>query len=378
MTKPRILHFLWNGEVGGLARAVYQLVRYEVVRDEAVVAVAFGQREGLYAEAISSLGCQVVDLRMRSGSDLPRALQAVGQLREFDIHHFHVMEPSEIFASTRCEGVTRVYTERGGFDNAGVPLRKKARRAMGGMLIRKHFHAVSGNTSYAALVAVERYGLQRLPREVTYNGIDFGLLAPQLGRSDIRRQLGIDSTALVVGSSGTFKSWKRFDYVVGLLATRPDLHVVLVGGGDLRATFERQAHLLHAEDRLHITGLVDSVADYLAAADIFVLASSTTESFGNSVVEAMALGIPSIVFSDSPGICEHVKTGTTGYVVSDREELASVVAYLADNTAVRSSVGQAGATHVRSKYTLEHMHDAYHRLYTMALENRAIDRRLEA
>jgi glycosyltransferase involved in cell wall biosynthesis len=105
----------------------------------------------------------------------------------------------------------------------------------------------------------------------------------------------------------------------------------------------------------------------LPAMDIFVLASDGSESFGNSLVEAMDLGIPSVVFSDSPGICEHIQHEVTGFIVEDQGGLVSVIERLGADPGLRSRVGQAGAEFVRSRYTLEHMHEAYRALYEAAL-----------
>jgi glycosyltransferase involved in cell wall biosynthesis len=370
VTRHCVLHFLWTGNIGGAERAVYQVVREQLERGEWEVGVAFGRAEGPYAEAIKSLGCKVLDLRMRSAVDLPRALQAVGQLREFDIHHFHVMEPTLIFASSRCDGVARIYTERGGLDTDRIPKMKMMRRWLGGILLRKYINAVAGNTAYASRVVVERYRPRRIPTHVTYNGIDFSLLTLSRDRTEVRRRLGAGPETLVVGSSGTLKAWKRFERVVELLGVLPDAHVLLVGDGALRGALEERARALEAGDRLHITGLIDSVADYVAAMDVFVLASAATESFGNSVVEAMALGVPSIVFSDSPGVCEHIQDSVTGFIVENQEALVSVVERIAADSALRSRVGLAGARHVRSAYTFDRMHDAYQALYEAALNAR--------
>ena len=210
---------------------------------------------------------------------------------------------------------------------------------------------------------------------VTYNGIDFSLLAPQRNRVDVRRELNANPESIVVGSSGTFKSWKRFDRVVDLLEAGPRPQVVLVGDGALRSALEARAKALGASDRLHITGLVQNVADYLQAMDVFVLPSTADESFGNSVVEAMSLGIPSVVFSDSPGICEHIDHGLTGFVVDNQIDLLSVVEALAADAGLRSRVGLAGARHVRSAYTLENMRRTYRTLYDLAVAAHDPERR---
>jgi glycosyltransferase involved in cell wall biosynthesis len=334
------------------------------------VGVVFGRGDGPYADAIRSLGCEVFDLRMSGTGDLPRALRGVDHLRGFDIHHFHALEPCLMLASLRCNEAARVFTQRHGIYEPSEPLRKKARRALGGTILRRHFHAIAGNTQHAARYAVEFYRLQALPGYVTYNGIDFSLLTPMRSRMEVRRELGIGQNAFVVGSSGTFKGWKRFERLVALLGASPDLQVVLVGDGPRRDAFASEALSLKAGNRLHITGLVDNVADYLQAIDVFVLPSTAEESFGNSVVEAMALGVPSVVFADSPGICEHVESETTGFILDNPAALAPLVARLALNPDLRRRVGEAGAQRVRSKYTLDNMSASYRNLYNAAIAHR--------
>ena len=368
MTAHRVLHFLWSGEIGGAERAVYQLVREEMRRGDWEVGVAFGRAEGPWVKAIGSLDCEVIDLRMRSSADLPRALHGIERMRRFDIHHFHVLELAQLVASSRCPGVTRVFTQRHGEHTGGERVRKRIRRFLGGVLLRRHMHAVAGNTQHATRYAVARYRLQYLPAQVTYNGIDFNLLRPVDSRAQARDRMSARPDTTVVGSSGTFKAWKRFDRLVDLLGCSPDVLVLLIGDGPLRADFEARAEAAKAGGRLHITGLVEKVADYLQAIDIFILPSTADESFGNAVVEAMALGIPSVVFSDSPGICEHIQNGVTGFILDDPSELAGLVTTLSQEPDLRARIGQAGAQYVRSAYTLDNMHASYRHLYRAALE----------
>jgi glycosyltransferase involved in cell wall biosynthesis len=371
VSEHRVLHFLWSGGVGGAERAVYQVVREEVRRAEWQIGVAFGRARGPWADAIRSLGCDIVDLGMRNSLDLPGALRQIGRLRGYDIHHFHVLELCQLVASARCDGVARVFTQRHGAHELKEPLRKRMRRATGGYLLRRYLHAMSGNTEHATRYAIDRYRLQHLPSMATYNGIDFSLLSPSREREAVRSELGAGPGTILVGYSGTFNPCKRLDRLVSILGAVPEARAVLVGSGPLRGALETQSQALGVEDRLHITGFVDNVADYLLAMDVFVLPSSADESFGNSVVEAMALGVPSIVFADSPGVCEHMESGVTGYIVKDQKDLDATVGLLGRDSEMRTRIGRQGAQHVRSKYTLENMHQSYGRLYEAALDGQA-------
>ena len=137
-------------------------------------------------------------------------------------------------------------------------------------------------------------------------------------------------------------------------------HVVVIGDGPDRPRLERIACELGIADRVFFTGLVRDPADYVVALDAFVLPSDALESFGNAVVEAMALGVPSTVMADSPGVCEHIVDGETGFVAADVEQLASILGSLAGDPDRRSSVGARGAKSVRVRYTIEGIPSAPH------------------
>ena len=55
--------------------------------------------------------------------------------------------------------------------------------------------------------------------------------------------------------------------------------------------------------------------------DAFCLPSASLESFGNAAVEAMAMGVPSIVFADGGGMLEHIENGVTGMIANDQSDL---------------------------------------------------------
>ena len=223
--KHSVLHFLWSGAIGGAPRAVYQLVREQSARDEWRVGIAFGRAQGTYAQMLRELGCEVIDLDMRSGADILSALRHVGRLREFDIHHFHALEVGQIAASIPCRSATRVYTHRHGAYLEPVSATKRLRRAIGGFALRRYIHAVSGNTQHATRFVVQRYRLQHLPATTTYNGIDFSLLQPTRGRQEVRAALELAENLIVVGSSGALKHWKRFELLIQLLRDIPTARV---------------------------------------------------------------------------------------------------------------------------------------------------------
>lgn len=131
-----------------------------------------------------------------------------------------------------------------------------------------------------------------------------------------------------------------------LARRRPDCTLVVVGDGPF---------LAQMQDRLRHTNVVftgflfdDDLSRAYASSDIFVF-PSTTDTFGNVVLEAMASGVP-VVVSDKGGPSEIVKPGITGLVTRARNtaDLLANVERLLDDAAPRRSLSEACRTYAET------------------------------
>ncbi len=374
-TSLSVLHCVWSGHVGGAQRAVYQLVR-EQLRDGSVTpAVLFAQGVGPYWERMVALGCPTFDAGLANGRAVARIGAIAEQMRPFDLVHCHAAEPLFILASLRCRGQLRVFTQRGGLA-ASYPARKRVRYAVTGMVLRRSFHGLSGNTAHGARAAGQLFGIEPSRFAVTYNGTEFDLLEPTRPREDVRAELGLPPDSFVLGTASTLKGWKRVDRLVHALADveRPELRLVVVGDGDERSRLEELVDRLGVRSRTVFTGLRSEVADIVNCMDAFCLPSNGRESYGNAAVEAMGLGVPTIVFADGGGTTEHIETGTTGFIVEDDAELHSTLIRLLDDPALRASVGAAGRAAVRQRYTPAAAARRYEQLYERAASQARVGR----
>lgn len=92
----------------------------------------------------------------------------------------------------------------------------------------------------------------------------------------------------------------------------PDYELVIYGEGELRSRLLEQVREMGLQDRVHLPGSISDVADAIYKASVFVL-SSNSEGMPNTLMEAMALGIPSIA-TDCPcgGPAELIEDGVNG------------------------------------------------------------------
>jgi glycosyltransferase involved in cell wall biosynthesis len=356
-----ILHVMWRMRIGGAERAVYQLVR-EQQRRGMIADVAVASEPGFYADRLTNSGATVHLLRCRRAWDIGRSLRLTEIAGRYPIIHVHGIEPLLIVAVSRTDSAL-VYTHRGGFRSHGWS--KRCRLAAAKPYVRR-FNAISGNTRHSARVAARWLGLPIEDVHVVHNGLDFALLKPAREREDVLTELpaATRSSSLLVGTASNLQELKRVDLLVSALAkTDSDIHCVVLGDGPARSHLEQLTLALGVTDRIHFLGRREHIGDYLQLFDAFVLPSGPEEAFGNAAVEAMGVGVPTIVFADGGGLTEHVTDRETGLVVRNVDELAASLVDLKNDSLFRKALGSAGRTFVRHTYSLDAMYERYAALY---------------
>ena len=148
-------------------------------------------------------------------------------------------------------------------------------------------------------------------------GLDTSLFHPSRRTDAFREKFGARNGEPVLLYVGRISKEKDLDVLVARLPklreNHPATRLVFVGDGP---------YLKELRDALPdavFTGYLSGgeLARAFASADIFVF-PSTTDTFGNVVLEAMASGLPAIV-SDTGGPRELVKNGVTGYITHSRD-----------------------------------------------------------
>ena len=131
----------------------------------------------------------------------------------------------------------------------------------------------------------------------------------------------------------------------GLAEKYPDYRLVIYGEGDLRPSLLRMAEKMGLKDRVRLPGSISDVASAIYKASFFVL-SSYSEGMPNTLIEAMALGIPSIS-TDCPcgGPAELIEDGVNGYLIEpgDWEKLQDILQKLVDDPRLAQKVGENAA-----------------------------------
>jgi glycosyltransferase involved in cell wall biosynthesis len=144
---------------------------------------------------------------------------------------------------------------------------------------------------------------------VVPNGVDARTFRPAARTGDSLRVL---SVARLVGGKG-------LEYLVRACSElRNDgVSLTLVGGGPDEPNLRRLARE-SGSDNIRFAGTVphDRIADHYRHADVFVL-PSLSEGLSNSVLEAMACGLP-LLLTDTSGTQQMLRDGVNGFVIGER------------------------------------------------------------
>lgn len=143
---------------------------------------------------------------------------------------------------------------------------------------------------------------------------------------------------------------KGIDILLNAMAAlRPTLatRLIVVGDGPERERLSGQARQLGLEDAVRFVGWQSNPWRYLARANVLALCSRT-EAFPNALVEAMALGIPTVAVECTAGIRECLDDGDAGLLVppNDGPALSRALHRVLTEPALAASLSQRGTAHV--------------------------------
>lgn len=251
----------------------------------------------------------------------------------------------------RSLGIPVIFTAHGWAFTEGVPSRQRWLFRWAERVAAPFADKIITVSEYDRQLAL-RYRIAAPDRLVTvYNGIpdvpDHLLACPQVQQGKAVRLIMV----------ARFSPQKDHALVLRALAGLRTLpwQLEFIGDGPLRPACEQLTRQLQLNDRVYFLGEHRNVAERLARAHIFVLASNY-EGFPLSILEAMRAALP-VVAADVSGVRESVQHGETG-LLFPRGNVAALRACLQTlmvHPAMRQSMGQAGRKRYKAYFTLDHM-----------------------
>ncbi|MDP3775181.1 MAG: glycosyltransferase [Gemmatimonadales bacterium] len=219
--------------------------------------------------------------------------------------------------------------------------------------------AIIANSEFTAS-GQRRVNPRRARVEVIHPGTRIPAEPRTVRRARGREALGIASDEFVVGIVARLQRAKGQDVVIraaaSLLHARRHTRLFVIGDplfdtDDSATRLPALAKALGVGDRVTFTGLRHDIPDCLAALDVAVHASTTPESFGLGLIEAMAAGT-ALVAADGGAVREITTPGVDAIVTppGDHEALATALLALCDDPERRQSLAAEGAFTARERF----------------------------
>jgi glycosyltransferase involved in cell wall biosynthesis len=213
---------------------------------------------------------------------------------------------------------------------------------------------------------------------VIYNGVDTQRFRPRSSeRISLRKKFGLPQERFIVGTVGrtvTIKDHPTLLRAVESMVLKGiDAHALLVGSGP---ELERNRQLVKDSSvlarRVTFVGSSDEVPDILNTMDVFAL-TSISEGMSNTLLEAMAAGLP-VIATNVGGNPEVVVDGDSGWLfrARDVEALVSRLMSLASDENQRRQLSLAARQRIVERFSLARMLNDYSNLYLELAARRGI------
>jgi glycosyltransferase involved in cell wall biosynthesis len=184
-------------------------------------------------------------------------------------------------------------------------------------------------------------------------------------RARLLELLGLPEDAFIVGMAANMRHIKGADLLLRALIKLPKhVHGVLIG--NVRdPSLKKLAANAEIAPRVHFIGYTDEAQSLVAGFDLNCAPSRGREGLTKSVIEAMALKIPSVV-SEAGGLPELIQDGENGCVVpiGDPDALASAINYVVLHPDQAQQWSEAGLKRLQEIFNIRKTVERTRKLYS--------------
>jgi glycosyltransferase involved in cell wall biosynthesis len=320
-------------------------------------------------------------LQIGNASVLPSLFH---RLSGFDLVHLHYpffggAEPVIVRKAMRPnQGLVMTYHMDAAADGMKGAIFSAHRRLLFPWLINRVDRILVSSLDYAKHSALAELEVEDRIEEHPF-GVDLERFHPGKD-AELRSQYGIPHNTPVLLFVGGLDSAHAFKGVLELLQALSMIldmnwHLLIVGDGNLRETYQAQAQDLGIASRVTFAHSVtdEELPRHFRAADFHLFPSTKrAEAFGLVALEAAASGIPTIA-SDLPGVRTVVRDGDTGLLIPAGSilELKKAIQTFLESPAVRERLGLSARTNASQIYAWDPLIDRLEVTYDSVLNQQS-------
>jgi len=361
-------HTIYAFRDGGMERGLLNLINYGD-QDHFRHIILCLTDAGAFAKLLDAPNCEVVELKKREGNDwrLPWRIAQAARSHAIDVLHargWPAMVETAVGAQLAHVPAT-VYTFHGKtFEELqGVSFK---RRWIQRAVIRRYQRVLTLNGCMRADLAAECSLAEDLIHIVA-NGVAAEIFRPREDATELRGEFSLPTGRIILGNVARLDPVKNHEVILRALALISDRNrrpfFLLVGEGPHRSALQRMIEQLGLAPDVHLFGYSDRIPELLNCMDLYVQ-SSFYEGFSNTVLEAMACGLP-VLATDVGGTGDILTEGREGFFFrpDDVERLTALILRLAGDARLRRGLGECGRRRVEELFTVQSMVLKYENIY---------------
>lgn len=372
--KIKILHIAQAA--GGVDRYLQCLIKY-MDRDkfENILVCSYDYNQKDYEGIIDDF--QQVEMGRSIGPNDIKAIFAVRKLiKKYkpDIVYAHsskagvVGRMADIFKKNKC-----IYNPHGWAFNMNCSRKKQSFYSFIEKLMVPFSDKIVCISDAERDSALKRKIAKEKKLKVIFNGVDVKEFEDNVKPPVKREELNIPEDAFVVGMVGRISQQKAPDIFIRMANELkdkiPNLHLVIVGDGEMKDEILSFAEKNGLSDSLHIAGWVDNPLSYVKTFDVAVLLSRW-EGFGLAIPEYMMAEKP-VVATNIDAIPNIVKDGENGLLVpvDDYKAAAEKVMELYNDKSMREQLVKKGKKDVYERFDARRVSKEHSELFSDILNN---------
>jgi glycosyltransferase involved in cell wall biosynthesis/serine acetyltransferase len=327
----RVFHMADSLEMGGSEHQMVEVACRQKARGYEIT-VGCLSKKGILLSVLGQAGITVTEFNPNGGLFSPAGVRQVLRLASFlRRHRFDVFQAHDLYSTLLGVPAARL---------ARVPVTFSSRRDLASWWwytrrnrwILRHVQSFStrviANSQAVQDFLIQKDGFDPGRIRVVRNAVDFERFASvPSDREKLFAGLHREDKLIAVVANMNFKTKGHAELIVAgteICREFPEAKFLFIGDGAERPHLERTVEELGLRDHFLFLGRRGDVPNILACCDLFVL-PSWAEGLPNSVLEAMAAGVP-VVATQVGGIPEIIEDGVGGLLVPARDSRALALA----------------------------------------------------
>jgi glycosyltransferase involved in cell wall biosynthesis/serine acetyltransferase len=377
-SKPtaRIFHMVNSLEMGGSEHQMVEVASRQSARGYHVIVGCLSSK-GPLIEVLKHAGVSVIEFNPKGGLYRPRGIFQLIRLTWFFVtHRFDVVQSHDLYSTLLV--VPAAWLAR-------VPVILSCRRDLSHwwwytQRRRKFLRYIQNRSTYVIANSqavrdflVKQDGFSPDLIRVIRNGVDLERFTNvHRDRQKLFPHLALGSKLIAVVANMNVETKGHTDLIrAASVISRecPAAKFLLIGDGAERARLEVMTGELGLHETVLFAGRRTDVPTVLACCDLFVL-PSWAEGLPNSVLEAMAVGLP-VVATSVGGTPEIIEDGVNGLLVEPRDShaLAGAILQLLGNEGFAKQLARSAQERVHGQFSFDRLLSELDSLYLEARPN---------